>query len=107
MGEGAGPAVTVGAGAAGAVLSAVLISPAIARPFVSVLGRVIGAPFGMIGRLARTNAVRNPLVIAFSYERIPFVLQRQLADRFPRIVLRARLRRMTHRLERAKRRYSI
>ena len=60
MGEGAGPAVTVGAGAAGAVLSAVLIGPAIARPFVSVLGRVIGAPFGMIGRLARTNAVRNP-----------------------------------------------
>ncbi|MCR5978226.1 FtsX-like permease family protein [Gordonia jinghuaiqii] len=60
MGEGAGPALTVGAGAAGAVLAAVLVGPALARPFVGALGRVIGAPFGMIGRLARTNAIRNP-----------------------------------------------
>ncbi len=58
--EGSGPALTVGAGAAGAVLAAVLVGPAASRPFVGVLGRAIGAPFGTIGRLARTNAVRNP-----------------------------------------------
>ncbi|WP_168704962.1 ABC transporter permease [Gordonia paraffinivorans] len=59
-GEGKGPAITVGLGAAGAVLAAVLVGPAASRPFVGALGRIIGAPFGAIGRLARTNAVRNP-----------------------------------------------
>ncbi|MEO9326333.1 ABC transporter permease [Gordonia aurantiaca] len=59
-GEGSGPALTVGAGAAGLVLATVLVGPAVSRPFVGVLGRVIGAPFGAMGRLSRTNAVRNP-----------------------------------------------
>ncbi|MDL9935150.1 ABC transporter permease [Gordonia sp. ABSL1-1] len=59
-GEGAGPALTVGAGAAAVIVAAVLAGPALAQPFVGVLGRVLGAPFGAIGRLARTNAVRNP-----------------------------------------------
>lgn len=60
MGQGLGPALTVGAGAAALIIAAVLAGPALSRPFVGALGRVVGAPFGTIGRLARTNAVRNP-----------------------------------------------
>lgn len=57
---GVGPAVAVGIGAGFAILAAVLGGPALAQPFVGGLGRVLGAPFGKIGSLARTNAVRNP-----------------------------------------------
>ncbi|MEE4022207.1 FtsX-like permease family protein [Gordonia sp. PKS22-38] len=60
MGEGVGPAVAVGAGAAGAIAAVILAGPALSRPVVGALGSVIGAPFGRIGRLARTNATRNP-----------------------------------------------
>ncbi|AZG46358.1 ABC transporter permease [Gordonia insulae] len=60
MGVGLGPAIAVGAGAAGAIAAVVLAGPALSRPIVGGLGTVIGAPFGKIGRLARTNAVRNP-----------------------------------------------
>ncbi len=37
-----------------------LLSPVFARWVIYPLGRVVGRPFGMVGRLARTNAVRNP-----------------------------------------------
>ena len=37
-----------------------LLSPVLSRLMINPLGRVVGAPFGAIGRLARTNAVRNP-----------------------------------------------
>lgn len=60
FGEGLGPALTVGAGAAATIVAVVLAGPALSRPIVGALGRVIGAPFGKIGALARTNAVRNP-----------------------------------------------
>lgn len=60
FGEGLLRAVMVGAGAAAAIAAAVLAGPALSRPVVGALGRVIGAPFGSIGHLARTNAVRNP-----------------------------------------------
>ena len=60
MGVGVGPAIAVGAGAAGAIAAVVLAGPALSRPVVGALGSVLGAPFGRIGRLARTNAVRNP-----------------------------------------------
>ncbi|MDY6809521.1 MAG: ABC transporter permease [Actinomycetota bacterium] len=60
MGVGVGPAIAVGVGAAGAIAAVVLAGPALSRPVVGALGSVLGAPFGRIGRLARTNAVRNP-----------------------------------------------
>ncbi|MFW0783087.1 FtsX-like permease family protein [Gordonia sp. CPCC 206044] len=59
-GVGLGPAMSVGAGAAAMIAAVVLAGPALSRPIVGALGRVIGAPFGKIGGLARTNAVRNP-----------------------------------------------
>jgi putative ABC transport system permease protein len=45
--------VTVGAGA-------LLLSPLLANLIITPLGRVVGRPFGRVGTLARTNAVRNP-----------------------------------------------
>lgn len=60
MGVGLGPAIAVGCGSAAAIAAVVLAGPALSRPIVGGLGTVIGAPFGKIGRLARTNAVRNP-----------------------------------------------
>ncbi|MCM3894524.1 MULTISPECIES: ABC transporter permease [Gordonia] len=60
MGEGMLRAIIVGVGAGAAILAAVLAGPALLQPVVGVLGRVIGAPFGSIGYLARTNAMRNP-----------------------------------------------
>ncbi|MFT4126597.1 MAG: ABC transporter permease [Gordonia sp. (in: high G+C Gram-positive bacteria)] len=59
-GEGLLRAVVVGIGAGAAILAAVLAGPALSRPIVDGLGRALGAPFGTVGRLARTNAVRNP-----------------------------------------------
>ena len=52
-------AITVGIGALGVVLGAFLVMPALARPIAGGIGRVIGRPFGAIGRLAATNAGRN------------------------------------------------
>lgn len=44
-----------------AVCAAVLLlSPVFARWLIDPLGRLIGRPYGVSGRLARTNAVRNP-----------------------------------------------
>ncbi|MGW0035276.1 ABC transporter permease [Gordonia sp. NPDC003376] len=60
LGEGLFRAIMVGAGAGAAIVATVLAGPALSRPVVGALGRVIGAPFGTVGRLARTNAVRNP-----------------------------------------------
>jgi putative ABC transport system permease protein len=44
----------------GVCAAAMLLSPVFARWVIDPLGRLIGRPFGMVGRLARTNAVRNP-----------------------------------------------
>ena len=60
LGEGLLRAVFVGTGAGAAIVAAVLAGPALSKPIVGGLGRVLGAPFGTVGRLARTNAVRNP-----------------------------------------------
>nr|WP_040509592.1 FtsX-like permease family protein [Gordonia soli] len=57
---GLGPAITVGGGAAALILAVVLAAPALSRPIVGGIGRVLAAPFGKIGQLARTNAIRNP-----------------------------------------------
>ncbi|MBJ7291096.1 MAG: FtsX-like permease family protein [Williamsia sp.] len=59
-GQGAKFAATVGGGALVLIFAVVFAAPAMSRPFVGALGRVIGRPFGKIGQLARTNAVRNP-----------------------------------------------
>ena len=40
--------------------AAMLLSPVLAQWVIVPMGRVIGRPFGPVGRLARTNAVRNP-----------------------------------------------
>ncbi len=42
------------------IAAAMLLSPVAARWIIEPLGRVVGKPFGIVGRLARTNAVRNP-----------------------------------------------
>jgi putative ABC transport system permease protein len=49
-----------GLGLVGVCSAAMLLSAVFARWVIDPLGRVIGRPFGMVGRLARTNAVRNP-----------------------------------------------
>ncbi len=50
----------VGFGSVLAILALWLVGPHLAKPVVGGLGRVIGAPFGMVGRLAATNSGRNP-----------------------------------------------
>jgi putative ABC transport system permease protein len=49
-----------GLGLVGLCAGAMLLSPVFARWIIVPLGRVVGRPFGTVGRLARTNAVRNP-----------------------------------------------
>lgn len=50
----------VGVSAVAIILGVWLLLPALSIPVVSSLGRVIGLPFGAIGRLASTNSKRNP-----------------------------------------------
>jgi putative ABC transport system permease protein len=50
----------VGLGALGLILAVLLGAPALARPVISVIGVPVARPFGPVGRLARTNAMRNP-----------------------------------------------
>ncbi|AQA24083.1 macB-like periplasmic core domain protein [Rhodococcus sp. MTM3W5.2] len=42
------------------IVAVLLAAPALSRPVVGALGAVFAKPFGPVGRLARTNAVRNP-----------------------------------------------
>lgn len=60
MGKGGSAALSVGAGALLLIFAIVLAAPALSQPVIAVFGSVLGRPFGKIGRLARTNAVRNP-----------------------------------------------
>ncbi|WP_446664699.1 ABC transporter permease [Flexivirga sp. B27] len=59
-GKGGGAAGMVGLGAVGTILAVVCGAPALARPVVGSLGLVLAKPFGKLGQLARTNAIRNP-----------------------------------------------
>lgn len=59
-GTGGGAAAVVGIGALGLILAVLFAAPALSRPVVGALGAVLAKPFGPIGWLARTNAVRNP-----------------------------------------------
>ena len=49
-----------GLGLLGTCIAALLLAPVFARWVIAPLGRVVGRPFGTVGQLARTNAVRNP-----------------------------------------------
>ncbi|QGU05448.1 ABC transporter permease YtrF precursor [Corynebacterium comes] len=53
-------AILVGVGALGVIVGFFFAGPAMSLPIVPTLGRVIGVPFGAIGRLAATNSRRNP-----------------------------------------------
>ena len=50
----------VGLGALLLILGVLLGAPALSRPVVGALGVAVAGPFGAVGRLSRTNAVRNP-----------------------------------------------
>ena len=55
-----------GAGAALALIGAVVLGPIAARPAVTVLGAPIAAVRGVTGHLSRQNAQRNPRSTAAS-----------------------------------------
>ncbi len=57
---GGSAAATVGVGAVAVIIAVALAAPSLSRPIVGALGSVLTRPFGAIGRLARTNSVRNP-----------------------------------------------
>lgn len=50
----------VGVAAVAVIVGVFLAGPALSLPIVPPLGRVIGAPFGAVGKLASTNTRRNP-----------------------------------------------
>jgi putative ABC transport system permease protein len=58
--KGGSAAGLIGLGLLAVVAGAMLLSPVLAGWVITPLGRVVGRPFGPVGRLARTNAVRNP-----------------------------------------------
>jgi putative ABC transport system permease protein len=61
LANGAGSAAGfTGLGLLAVVAAAMLLSPVLAKWVIVPMGRVIGRPFGPVGQLARTNAVRNP-----------------------------------------------
>ncbi len=51
---------TVGAGAAAVLLGTLLVSPALSSPIIRILGAPVRRMSGVTGRLAVTNATRNP-----------------------------------------------
>jgi len=50
----------VGAGAAGLFIGVATLSPALARPLSSVIGRPLARMFGTAGKLGRENSMRSP-----------------------------------------------
>ena len=50
----------VGLGALGVIIGFFLAGPALSLPIVPTFGRLIGLPFGSVGKLAATNSRRNP-----------------------------------------------
>ncbi|MEJ5997824.1 ABC transporter permease [Corynebacterium sp. H130] len=60
LGDAKTRAITVGVGAFALVLGLWLAGPALSIPFVGSIGRVVGVPFGNVGKLAATNSRRNP-----------------------------------------------
>jgi putative ABC transport system permease protein len=58
-GSGGGGAALVGLGILCVLLGVAALSPVVGRPVLQVLGRLF-RPFGMVGRLATQNSLRNP-----------------------------------------------
>jgi putative ABC transport system permease protein len=58
--SGGSAASLIGLGLVGVAAGTMMLSPVLAAAIITPLGKVLGRPFGAIGRLARTNAVRNP-----------------------------------------------
>jgi putative ABC transport system permease protein len=58
--SGGSAAALIGLGLLGVAAGTMMLSPVLAAAIINPLGKVLGRPFGPIGRLARTNAVRNP-----------------------------------------------
>jgi putative ABC transport system permease protein len=50
----------VGLGLLGVGAGVLMLSPMLSRWVIGAIGAVLGRPFGTVGRLARTNSVRNP-----------------------------------------------
>ncbi|MDO5513054.1 ABC transporter permease [Corynebacterium sp.] len=53
-------AILVGVGAVGVIVGFFFAGPALSLPIVPTLGRIVGLPFGAVGKLASTNSRRNP-----------------------------------------------
>lgn len=53
-------AILVGVAAVAAIAGLFMAGPALSLPIVPPLGRLLGLPFGMAGKLAATNTQRNP-----------------------------------------------
>ncbi|MGF1428343.1 ABC transporter permease [Kitasatospora sp. LaBMicrA B282] len=51
---------TVAGGAAAMLVGIFVLTPLLSRPLIALLGPVLGRLFGVSGKLARQNAVRNP-----------------------------------------------
>lgn len=60
LGDGMGAVQLLGLGALAIVVGVVVLGPVLARPIVHVLGAPAPRLSGMVGRLARENAQRNP-----------------------------------------------
>jgi putative ABC transport system permease protein len=60
LGVRSGTAWQIGLGALGMFRAAVALSPVLSRPIIGGLGRVLPRIWGLPGRLARENALRNP-----------------------------------------------
>jgi putative ABC transport system permease protein len=58
--SGGSAATLIGVGLLAVGAGAMLLSPVLASWVINPLGRIVGRPFGSVGQLARTNAVRNP-----------------------------------------------
>jgi putative ABC transport system permease protein len=58
--SGGGGASLIGLGLVGVAAGVMLLSPTLARWLISPIGKVLGRPFGTVGNLSRTNAMRNP-----------------------------------------------
>ncbi|GAC58737.1 putative ABC transporter permease protein [Gordonia hirsuta DSM 44140 = NBRC 16056] len=50
----------IGGAAVLIIVAVVLAAPALSQPVVGGIGRVLQIPFATVGKLARTNAIRNP-----------------------------------------------
>jgi len=60
VGLGRGTIQLVGLGAVAAFIGIGMLAPVVARPMSSVIGRPLGALFGMSGKLGRENSMRSP-----------------------------------------------